>query len=173
MSLLATDLRKRKKVILTKKITLPEAPPEKEVITVKAPKDAFDLNNETGQKVIEYIDKITQDYEKLNLALMLNMPTVRAYEAEVSLAEAILDQEKGTAPKGALKASIKSYIETHTVNGEIETDWTGKDIPLFYLTLLFNGEILESYVCNYIQVCIIREFWLRTFPESEFRTTRL
>jgi hypothetical protein len=99
---------------------------------------------------------------------MLNMPTVRAYKAEIDLAEAIYGHEKGDITEETLKDRLSGYIETHTDRGEIERDWTGKDVPLFYFVLKLNGERLESYTCNYIQVCIIREFWLRVHPESSF-----
>jgi hypothetical protein len=173
MSLLATDLRKRKKVVFTKTITVREAPKKEEIVSPEAPVDVFDLNNETGQRVIKYLAGVYGKREKLGLPLLLNMPTVRAYEAEIDLAEAIYGHEKGDTTEQTLKESLIGYVETHTARGEIETDWTGKDVPLFYFVLKLNGERLESYTCNYIQVCIIRELWLRTHPETEFNLIRL
>jgi hypothetical protein len=168
MSLLATDLRKRKKVVFTKKITVQEAPKKAETVSAKTPLDVFDLNNETGQRVIKYLAGFSEKLEKLNLSLMLNMPTVRAYKAELDLAEAIYGHRKGDVTEESLKRSLSNYTDTHTDRGEIEMDWTGKDVPLFYFVLKLNGERLESYTCNYIQVCIIRELWLRVHPESSF-----
>jgi hypothetical protein len=168
MSLLATDLRKRKKVVFTKKITVTEAPKNAETVSEKIPLDVFDLNNETGQRVIKYLAVMAEKLEKLGLPLLLNMPTVRAYEAEIDLAEAIYGHEKGDLTEETLKDRLSGYVETHTSRGEIEMDWTGKDVPLFYFVLKLNGERLESYTCNYIQVCLIREFWLRVHPESSF-----
>jgi hypothetical protein len=173
MSLLATDLRKRKKVVFTKTITVREAPKKEEIVSAKAPVDVFDLNNETGQRVIKYLAGMSEKLEKLGLSLMLNMPTVRAYEAEIDLAEGIYRHEKGDITEGTLKDRLNDYTETHTDRGEIEMDWTGKDVPLFYFVLKLNREILESYTCNYVQVCIIRELWLRTHPETEFNLIRL
>ncbi len=173
MSLLATDLRKRKKVIFTKKIALSEAPKKTETVSAKTPLDVFDLNNETGQRVIKYLAGMREKLEKLGLSLLLNMPTVRAYEAETELVEAIYRHERGETTEETLKDRINDYTETHTDRGEIEMDWTGKDVPLFYFVLKLNGERLESYTCNYIQVCIIRELWLRTHPETDFNLIRL
>jgi hypothetical protein len=173
MSLLATDLRKMKKVVFTKKITIPEAPKKAEPESAKTPLDVFDLNNETGQRVIKYLAGMSEKLEKLGLSLMLNMPTARAYEAETELVEAIYRHERGEITEEALKASLNNYAETHTDRGEIEMDWTGKDVPLFYFVLKLNGERLESYTCNYVQVCIIRELWLRAHPETEFNLIRL
>jgi hypothetical protein len=173
MSLLATDLRKRKKVVFTKTITVREAPKKEEIVSPEVPVDVFDLNNETGQRVIKYLAGFSEKLEKLNLSLMLNMPTVRAYEAEIDLAEAIYGHEKGDITEETLKRSLSNYTDTHTDRGEIEMDWTGKDVPLFYFVLKLNGERLESYTCNYIQVCIIRELWLRTHPESAFSLIKL
>jgi hypothetical protein len=173
MSLLATDLRKRKKVIFTKKIALSEAPKKTETVSAKTPLDVFDLNNETGQRVIKYLAGMREKLEKLGLSLLLNMPTVRAYEAETELVEAIYKYERGETTEETLKDRINDYAETHTDRGEIEMEWTGKDVPLFYFVLKLNGERLESYTCNYIQVCIIRELWLRTHPETDFNLIRL
>jgi hypothetical protein len=173
MSLLATDLRKRKKVVFTKTITLPEAPKKTETVSAKTPLDVFDLNNETGQRVIKYLAGMSEKLEKLGLSLLLNMPTARAYEAETELLEAIYKYERGETTEEALKDRLNDYTETHTDRGEIEMDWTGKDVPLFYFVLKLNGERLESYTCNYIQVCIIRELWLRTHPETEFNLIKL
>ncbi len=116
---------------------------------------------------------MSEKLEKLGLSLMLNMPTVRAYKAETELVEAIYRHERGKITEEALKASLNNYAETHTDRGEIEMEWTGKDVPLFYFVLKLNGERLESYTCNYIQVCIIRELWLRTHPETDFNLIRL
>jgi hypothetical protein len=173
MSLLATDLRKRKKVILTKKIALSEAPKKTETVSAKTPLDVFDLNNETGQRVIKYLAGMSEKLEKLGLSLMLNMPTVRAYKAETELVEAIYKYERGETTEETLKDRLNDYTETHTDRGEIEMDWTGKDVPLFYFVLKLNRERLESYTCNYVQVCIIRELWLRTHPETDFNLIRL
>ena len=173
MSLLATDLRKRKKVVFTKTITVREAPKKEEIVSPEPPVDVFDLNNETGQRVIKYLAGFSEKLEKLNLSLMLNMPTLRAYEAEIDLVEAIYGYEKGDITEETLKDRLSGYIETHTDRGEIEREWTGKDVPLFYFVLKLNGERLESYTCNYIQVCIIRELWLRTHPETDFNLIRL
>jgi hypothetical protein len=173
MGLLATDLRTRKRVILTKKIALPEAPKKTETVSAKAPLDVFDLNNETGQRVIKYLAGMSEKLEKLGLSLMLNMPTVRAYQAETELVEAIYQHEKKEITEETLIGSLSNYAETHTDRGQIEMDWTGKDVPLFNFVLKLNGERLESYVCNYIQTCIIRELWLGTHPETEFDLIRL
>jgi hypothetical protein len=173
MSLLATDLRKRKKAVFTKTITLPEAPKKEEIVSAETPLDVFDLNNETGQRVIKYLAGMSEKLEKLGLSLLLNMPTVRAYKAETELVEAIYKYERGETPEETLKDRLNDYTETHTDRGEIERDWTGKDVPLFYFVLKLNGERLESYTCNYIQVCIIRELWLRTHPETEFNLIKL
>jgi hypothetical protein len=88
------------------------------------------------------------------------MPRVRAYAAEINLVEAINSRERADIPEETLKDRLGSCIETHTDRGEIEMDWTGKGVPLFYFVLELNGERLESYTCNSIQVWIIRELWL-------------
>jgi hypothetical protein len=56
---------------------------------------------------------------------------------------------------------------------DVSGEWTGKDVPLFYLTLKFDGKYIDAFTCNQIQGWIIREFWLRGFPEAEIEIRNL
>ncbi len=96
------------------------------------------------------------------------MPTVTAYQVELEFINAI---KEGSIAEDRLRDLVRAYIETHS--GEALGDWTDKRVPLFYMKLLDNGESVESYEANYIQVCIIRELWLRTSPEASFNLIRL
>ncbi len=182
MSLLATNLRERKKVSLYRAAPSPlRLEKKKSVPQLKG--DVFDLGDEIGHWVIEYIDKAIRKLENFNVGFMLNMPTVNAYQSEVELVKAIKRCESVESAVIVLKDVISLYIETHTDRGDIGTEWTDKDIPLFYFTVCVPGEdedtesntcnYTESYTCNYIQVYIIRNFWRRLNPECTYELIRL
>jgi hypothetical protein len=46
--------------------------------------------------------------------------------------------------------------------------WTSKEVPLFHLTLWIKAELIDNSTCNWIQAWIIRQFWLKAYPATEF-----
>lgn len=188
MSLLATSLRKPKKFSLKKRASvvtpeapaqvLPSSPAPAKFAQVRSkkratfyeglPPDLFDIGNELGQKVIDALYRAIEAVQAQGLEILPSMPTVTAYQAELALLEAI---GEGRIGKDRLRALVEVYIETHT--GEATGAWTDRSVPLFYITIKECSKTVEGYTANYIQVCIIRELWLRTSPEASFDLTRL
>ena len=172
MSLLATSLKRSKPFSLRGRALTPAienltklnkpSPPAPGL-----PLDLFD-GNELGQKVIDALYTAIEDAQTQGVRLLPAMPTVTAYRVETEILEAI---GEGSITEESLRELVARYIETHT--GDALGAWTDKTVPLFYMTLQENGERVESYTANYIQVCIIRELWLRTSPEGSFDLSRL
>lgn len=154
----ATDLSKFAKVCDKKRATFYEG----------LPPDLFDIENELGQEVIEALYIAIEDAQAQGSEILPAMPTVSAYQAELALLEAIA---KGRIAEPDLRDLVRSYIETHTFPPIGK--WTEEDIPLFYISIMEGSKTVKGYTANYIQVCIIRELWLRTSPEASFDLTRL
>jgi hypothetical protein len=127
--------------------------------------DVFTVENESGQQALDYLFAAA---EKHGDELLLSMPTVEAYESECALVAGVVKHSKGELPNVALERLTMRFINAHLRSNGVSEAWTGKDVPLLYLTLRLNGERLESVTCNEIQSWIIREHWLRQSPEAEF-----
>jgi len=182
MGLLATDLRRSRKFSLRERASKPspstletDLPKFVQVRTKKRatfyeglPPDLFDIENELGQKVIEALYNAIKTAQTKGLEIFPAMPTVTAYQAELALLDAI---SEGSITEPELQAIVRGYIETHT--GSATGAWTDKNVSLFYMTIKEGSQSVEGYTANYIQVCIIRELWLRSSPEASFDLTRL
>ena len=185
MSLLATSLKKstafslRGKAItpaiatftqLNKRRSLEPVLPSQEILTFYKglPLDLFDIENEPGQKVIGALFRAIESSQTQGLKILPAMPTVTAYRLETEILEALVDD---SVTEQKLQEFVARYIETHS--GDALGSWTDRSVPLFYMTLRENGAVVEAYTANYIQVCIIRELWLRASPEATFDLTRL
>ncbi len=186
MSLLATSLKKSKTFSLKGKATTPaidtltklnkRRSPESVLPSQKIPTsfykglplDLFSIENEPGQKAIDALYRAIEDAQSQGLKILPAMPTVTAYRLETEILEAL---GEGSITEKTLQDLVARYIETHS--GDALGSWTDRSVPLFYMTLRENGEVVEAYTANYIQVCIIRELWLRTSPETTFDLTRL
>lgn len=140
-----------------------------------APENIFDIDNETGMKVIQYLHQCGEKYTQANqIFINYNQPTVEAYEAEISLIEAIRQREAKQISGEALKTILDHYIKTHSPNADLSPDkWTGDDVPLYYIRFLLNGEELEAYTANIIQVYLISAMWQTITPEGEVRVMKL
>jgi DNA primase len=132
--------------------------------------DVFDCENESGQRVIDYLFAAAAKYGD---DFLLTTPTIYAYETECTLVEGVSKHSKGDLTDAALKMLAEQFVGAHLHANSVSLPWTGKDVPLFYLTLRLNGERLESVTCNEIQSWVIREFWLRQSPEIEVETMNL
>jgi hypothetical protein len=126
--------------------------------------DVFDCENESGQIVLDYI---FAGAEKHGDELLLEMPTVEAYESECALVAGVGKHSRGKLTDAQLKALGDRYINAHLRSDGVSEAWTGKDVPLFHLTVRANGERVKNETCNQIQAWIIREHWLRQSPETE------
>ncbi len=132
--------------------------------------DVFTVGNESGQRVIDYLFAAAAKYGD---AFLLSMPTVYAYETECSLATGVSNHSKGKLTDAALKTLTEQFVEAHLHVNSVSLPWTGKEVPLFYLTLRTDGERVDNLTCNQIQSWIIREFWLRQNPEAEINIINL
>jgi hypothetical protein len=101
------------------------------------------------------------------------MPTVRAFDAGKELINGVNKHSKGKLTDAQLKALTDRYINAHLRSDGVSDAWTGKEVPLFHLTLRLNGERADNLTCNRIQSWIIREFWLRQSPEAEISVMNL
>jgi 5S rRNA maturation endonuclease (ribonuclease M5) len=132
--------------------------------------DVFSPENESGQRVIDYLFAAAAKYGD---AFLLTMPTVYAYETECALVTGVSKHSKGKLTDAALKTITDSFIDAHLHVNSVSMPWTGEDVPLFLLTLKLNGERVEDVTCNQIQAWILREFWLRRSPEAEISVMNL
>ncbi len=133
--------------------------------------DVFDVENESGQMAIDYLFDAAKNHA--DGGLLLGMPTVRAYQAGKDLVAGVGKHSRDKLTDAQLKALGDRYINAHLRSEDVSDQWTGDDVPLFYLTLKIKGERAENLTCNEIQSWIIREFWLRKSPEAEFDTMNL
>jgi hypothetical protein len=140
-------------------LSQPEAVPEEFAI-----EDVFSVENESGQRVIDYLFAAAAKYGD---DFLLNMPTVYAYETERALVEGVIKHSEGKLTDAALKMLTEQFVEAHLRVNSASLAWTGDDVPLFHLTLKANGKWLENETCNLIQSWVLREFWLRQSPEAE------
>jgi hypothetical protein len=138
----------------------PEATAEPVVI-----EDVFDCENESGQRVIDYLFAAAAKYGD---DFLLNMPTVYAHDIERELCGGVVSHSKGELTDAALKTLTDRFIDAHLHVNSVSLPWTGDDVPLFHLTVKRNGERLGNTTCNQIQSWILREFWLRQSPKAEF-----
>lgn len=188
MSLLATSLKKSKPFSLRRKAITPaietlaklnRPSPQAPVLPSPAigadsvfyeglPLDLFDIGNELGQRVIEALYSAIEDAQAQGVTLLPAMPTVIAYRVETEILTAI---GEGSITEERLQTLVVRYIETHS--GDALGSWTDRSVPLFYMTIKEGSKVVEGYSANYIQVCIIRELWLRTSPEATFDLIRL
>ncbi len=127
--------------------------------------DVFDAKNESGQRVIDYLFEAAKNHQPDEL--LLGMPTVRAYQAGKELVAGVGKHSKGELTDGQLKVLTDRFINAHLRSDDVLGEWTGKAVPLFYLTLKTNGERADAQTCNLIQSWIVREFWLRNYSETE------
>jgi DNA primase len=126
--------------------------------------DVFSIENESGQSVIDYLFGKIKEFD--TSAFLLAMPTVKAYENEINLVAAVQKHQMGELSDDGLTEAADRFIDAHLRSGDVQAEWTGKDVPLFHLTLRMNGERVDNITCNQIQSWIIREFWLRKSPEA-------
>jgi 5S rRNA maturation endonuclease (ribonuclease M5) len=127
--------------------------------------DVFSLENESGQRVIDYLFAAAAKYGD---DFLLTMPTVYAYETECALVTGVGKHSKSELTDAALKTLTTQFVDAHLHANSVSLPWTGDDVPLFHITLKANGKRLENETCNQIQSWILREFWLRQNPEAEF-----
>jgi hypothetical protein len=127
--------------------------------------DVFDVENESGRMAIDYLFDAAKNHA--DAELLLGMPTVRAYQAGKDLVAGVGKHSKDKLTDAQLKALGDRYINAHLRSDGVSDQWTGKDLPLFHLTVRANGERVENLTCNEIQSWIIRELWLRKSPEAE------
>jgi 5S rRNA maturation endonuclease (ribonuclease M5) len=132
--------------------------------------DVFECKNESGQRVIDYLFAAAAKYAA---DFLLSMPTVYAHETECALATGVSKHSKGKLTDAALKTLTEQFVEAHLHVNSVSLPWTGKEVPLFYLTLKIKGERVDNLTCNQIQSWIIREFWLRQNPEAEINIINL
>jgi hypothetical protein len=132
--------------------------------------DVFDCENESGQRVIDYLFAATAKY---GADFLLSMPTVYAYETECALITGVSKHSKGKLTDAALKMLTEQFVEAHLHVNSVSLPWTGEDVPLFLLMLKTDGERVEDVTCNQIQSWIIREFWRRRSPEAEINLMNL
>ncbi len=126
--------------------------------------DVFDCENESGQRVIDYLFAAAAKYAD---DFLLTMPTIYAYDTERELCAGVSKHSKSKLTDAALKMLCEQFVDAHLHVNSVSLPWTGDDVPLLYLTLRLNGERVENLTCNQIQCWIIREFWLRKSPEAE------
>jgi hypothetical protein len=127
--------------------------------------DVFDVENESGQMAIDWLFASAKNHDAD--ALLLGMPTVRAFDAGKELFNGVSKHSKGKLTDAQLKVLADRYINAHLRVNDISDAWTGKEVPLFYPTVKISGERVEGVTCNRIQSWILREFWLRQSPETE------
>jgi hypothetical protein len=127
--------------------------------------DVFTLENESGQRVIDYLLAAAAKYGD---DFLLTMPTIYAYETECALVTGISKHSKGKLTDAALKMLTEQFVEAHLHANSVSLPWTGDDVPLFHVTLKANGKWLENETCNQIQSWVLRQFWLRQNPQAEF-----
>jgi hypothetical protein len=127
--------------------------------------DVFGVENESGQTAIDYLLDAAKNHA--DGGLLWGMPTVRAYQAGKDLVAGVGKHSRGKLTDAQLKALGDRYINAHLRSDGVSEAWTGKDVPLFHLTVRANGERVKNETCNQIQAWIIREHWLRQSPETE------
>jgi hypothetical protein len=132
--------------------------------------DVFDCKNDSGQLALDYV---FAGAEKHGDELILSMPTLEAYESEYDLVAAIDKHSKGELPNVALERLTMRFIAAHLRSNDASEAWTGKEVPLYHLTVKISGERADNLTCNQIQSWLIREFWLRKSPEAEISVTNL
>jgi 5S rRNA maturation endonuclease (ribonuclease M5) len=132
--------------------------------------DVFSLENESGQRVIDYLFAAAAKYGD---DFLLNMPTIYAYETECALVEGVGKHSKGKLTDAALKTLTDQFIDAHLHVNSVSLPWTPDAVPLFHITLKANGKWLENETCNRIQSWVLREFWLRQSPEAEISVMNL
>jgi hypothetical protein len=144
-----------------------EPQPQAEPVIIE---DVFSTENESGQRVIDYLFAAAGKYGD---DFLLTMPTVYAHETECSLATGVSKHSKGKLTDAALKTLTEQFVEAHLHANSVSLPWTGEDVPLFLLTLKLDDKRVEDVTCNQIQSWILREFWLRKSPEAEIILTNL
>ncbi len=145
----------------------PEPQTEPEEIIIE---DVFDCENESGQRVIDYLFAAAA---KKGDDFLLNMPTVKAYKTELALVRGIAKNSRGELSDESLKTLTETFIAAHLRSEDVSDQWTGDDVPLFHLTVKKGGERLENITCNQIQSWILREFWLRRSSKAEISVMNL
>jgi hypothetical protein len=140
----------------------PEPQTETENFVVE---DVFSGENESGQRVIDYLFAAAAKYGD---DFLLTMPTVYAYDTECALVTGVSKHSKGELTDAALKTLTDHFIDAHLHANSVSLPWTGKAVPSFHIILKTNGKWLENETCNQIQAWILREFWLRQYPIAEF-----
>ncbi len=149
-----------------------EYEPESEPVTEDfAIEDVFDVENESGQMAIDYLFDAAKSHA--DGGLLWGMPTVRACQVGKDLVAGVGQHSRGKLTGAQLKTLGDRYINAHLRSDDISDAWTGKDVPLFHLTLRRNGERVDNITCNQIQSWILREFWLRQSPETEISVMNL
>jgi DNA-directed RNA polymerase subunit RPC12/RpoP len=127
--------------------------------------DVFDVENESGQLALGYLFDAAKNHDSEEL--LWGMPTVRAYQAGKDLVAGVGKHSQGKLTDAQLKALGDRYINAHLRSDNVSLPWTGKDLPLFHLSITATGERLENLTCNQIQSWIVREHWLRQSPETQ------
>jgi hypothetical protein len=133
--------------------------------------DVFDVENESGKMTIDWLFASAKNHDAD--ALLLGMPTVRAFDAGKELINGVNKHSKGKLTDAQLKALTDRYINAHLRSDGVSDAWTGKDVPLYHLTVKISGERADNLTCNQIQSWLIREFWLRQSPEAEISVMNL
>ncbi|MDQ3636079.1 MAG: hypothetical protein M3405_16485 [Acidobacteriota bacterium] len=121
------------------------------------PEIILELSNvfetDSGRRIIEYLIKS----EDAGMNLYYHIPTSEAYQTEINLIRSIKFHNERSIADEALKAVCNDYLDTH--RRELDTnnfqDWTN-NIPLFSLVAYSQGKRIDSFVCNVIQIQIIR-----------------
>jgi hypothetical protein len=147
--------------------TVPPSQTEAETII----EDGFSIENESGQTVIDYLFGKIKEYETPDF--LLATPTVRAYKNEIELVAAVQKHQTGELSDDGLTVAADRFINAHLRSSDAQAEWTGKDVPLFNLTLRRNGKRVDNITCNQIQSWILREFWLRQSSEAEISVMNL
>jgi DNA primase len=141
--------------------------PEAETIV----EDVFSLENESGQRVIDYLFGKIKEYETDDF--LLAQATARAYASEVKLIAAVQKHQAGALSDGGLTEAADRFIDARYRSDNDGSDWTGKAVPVFNLSLRMNGERVDNITCNQIQLWILRELWLRRAHEAEINIIKL
>lgn len=135
--------------------------------------DIFAGENPSVRYVISSISGEAGRLEMKGGKLLLDMPTVAAYQAERALCAGVARHAAGQIPETSLDTLLRNYFDTHTLSDKTSAEWTDKSVPLFYLTVFLDGVRLESYNCNQIQAWIVRQYWLVVDPKTTTGVVRL
>lgn len=129
------------------------------------------LKTKKGQDIVRRISATANQLKEFGKELLLTMPTREAYRTEQELFQAIERAEQ--TPTIFPEPYFSSFIATHTVSNRPNTNWTGADVPLFYVSAFHNGEYKNGATANEYQTLILQSVWKMQDSELNFKTVRL